>query len=120
MPKSTLYHNPRCTKSRQALAYLNEHSQDVTVVEYLKEPLSLDAVSAIYDALHISSAHKMIRPKEAEFKLAGLSKASSDQEVLQAIVEYPKLLERPILLIDDEKPRAAIGRPLDLIIDLLG
>ncbi|MBT1449587.1 arsenate reductase (glutaredoxin) [Glaciecola sp. XM2] len=112
MPKATLYHNPRCSKSRQALDYVKQQAVDLEVVEYLKAPLTKPQLAALFETLDIASAHDMIRPKEAEYKEAGLSKTASDDEVLNAIAEYPKLLERPILYIEN---RAAIGRPLDNI-----
>lgn len=112
MPNTVLYHNPRCTKSRQALAYLQNIDLDVVVVEYLKTHLNIAEVQQIFTALPIEHAMQMIRPKEAEFVEAHLSKTSSDDDVLNAIVKYPKLLERPILL---KGKKAAIGRPLEKI-----
>ena len=116
MPKAVLYHNPRCTKSRQALAYLENIELDIHVFEYLKQALTLEDVQTIFTALPIEHALQMIRPKEAEFALAGLTKTSSNEDILKAIVKFPKLLERPILLIDK---KAAIGRPLENIESLV-
>jgi arsenate reductase len=116
MPKATLYHNPRCSKSREALAFVEQQVNDVEVVDYLKKPLNKEQLRTLYDALDIQSAHQMIRPKEAEYKLAGLQKESGDDEILDAIAKYPKLLERPILHYGN---KAAIGRPLDYIVALL-
>lgn len=113
MPNPILYHNPRCSKSRQALAYLDEQNIDIDIIEYLKIVPKLDEIKTLYKALKennaINSAIEMIRPKEAEFSAAGLNKSASDEEILKAIAEYPKLLERPILL---KNGLAAIGRPL--------
>lgn len=111
-----LFHNPRCSKSRQALAFLSDQNVTVEVVEYLKNPLNVEQVNTLYKALAIDSAHDMIRPKEAEFSLAGLSKEATNEEVINAIAQYPKLLERPILLLGES---AAIGRPLENIAALL-
>lgn len=116
MPKAVLYHNPRCSKSREALAFVKQHQEKLEVIEYLKQPPSKADLSRIFNALDIQSAHQMIRPKEAEYELANLSETSNDDEILAAIEKYPKLLERPILLYGD---RGAIGRPLDLIVALL-
>lgn len=116
MSTAILYHNPRCSKSREALALIQEHLDNLLVVEYIKDPLSKDELVDIYQKLGIHSAHQMIRPKEKEFDLAGLSKNSSDDEVLTAVANFPRLLERPILVY---KKRAAIGRPLDQIVSLL-
>lgn len=120
MSTPVLYHNPRCSKSRQALTFLNEQDIDVDIIEYLKQGLKPHEVSNVVKALlnsgQISQAHDLLRTKEPEYKLAGLSKESSEQEVIAAICEYPKLLERPILLVDQQ---AAIGRPLDNIANLV-
>lgn len=98
------------------MALLQKNGVDVEVVEYLKTPLNFDEISALYKALDIENAHKMIRPKETEFTLAKLEKSSNDNDVLKAIAEYPKLLERPILLVED---KAVIGRPPEDILTLL-
>lgn len=111
MPKAKLFHNPRCSKSRQALAFMQEQSDiELEVIEYLKEPLERTQVLSIYSALGIDNAHQMIRAKEPEYKTANLSKEASNDAILDAIVAFPKLLERPILLINS---KAAIGRPLE-------
>jgi arsenate reductase len=112
MPKAVFYHNPRCSKSRQALQYLQAQNIEMKVVEYLKEGLKIDEVKALHEALNVDDASLMIRHKEAEYKLAELNKQSTTQDILQALVDYPKLLERPILLVGN---KAAIGRPLENI-----
>ena len=109
MPNAILYHNPRCTKSRQALSYLHTTALEFELKEYLKEGLSLSEVTDLLSSLDFPHAVQMIRPKEAEFAQAGLSKTSSSEDILEALVDYPKLLERPILLLGK---KAAIGRPL--------
>ena len=116
MSGAIFYHNPRCSKSREALAFVQEQVKNLLVVEYLKTPLDKAELFDIYQKLGIQSAHQMIRSTEAEFDKAGLSDESSDDDVLAAIEKFPRLLERPILLY---KNRAAIGRPLDHIVSLL-
>jgi arsenate reductase len=120
MPNLTLYHNPRCSKSRQALALLNERGLKIDLIEYLKTGLTKADADTLYQALKdndsLTSALGMIRVKEAEYGLAGLSKESSDAEIITALVAYPKLLERPILL---KNGLAAIGRPIENIEALL-
>ena len=113
---ATLLHNPRCSKSRQALAYLQENNIDVDVREYLKLPLTRDEIESLFVATKFEHPLTMMRTKEAEFKQAGLSKASTKSEVLEALVNYPKLLERPIYVKGDI---AAIGRPLENIITVI-
>ncbi|GBL03001.1 arsenate reductase (glutaredoxin) [Glaciecola sp. KUL10] len=107
MSEIKIYHNPRCSKSRQALALL-ESKGNFQVVEYLKLGLSKETVKQLFELLNIPSAHEMIRPKETEFKLAGLSKSSTNDEIFDALVEYPKLLERPLVVYGDS---AVIARP---------
>lgn len=116
MPKAVLYHNPKCTKSREALAFVNKQIDDLQVVEYLKRPLSKATLLEIFTALNIQSAHLMVRSQENEYQLAGLSEQSTDDELLSAVEKFPKLLERPILVYGK---RAAIGRNLDYIVSLL-
>jgi arsenate reductase len=115
MPKAVLYHNPRCSKSRDAKAFVEQQIDDFEVVEYLKQAPSRQDLDNIFKALDIYSAHQMIRPKESEFTEAGLTAKSTNDEVLDAIAAYPKLLERPILVY---RNKAAIGRPLDNIASL--
>lgn len=120
MPNPILYHNPRCSKSRQALAFILSKGLDIDVVEYLKNPLSRGQLDNLYSALKatkaVTTALDMVRTKEPEFAISGLTLSSSTNDVLNAITSYPKLLERPILLINR---LAAIGRPLDNIEGLI-
>ncbi|MFT6267630.1 MAG: arsenate reductase [Alphaproteobacteria bacterium] len=113
MPNPVLYHNPRCSKSRQALAFLEAQNINVVVVEYLKTPLSSSDITQLYTSLKsasaVTKALDMVRIKESEFTLAGLSKVSTDSEVINAIALFPRLLERPIFQKDG---LAAVGRPL--------
>ena len=112
---NTLYHNPRCSKSRQAKALLEEKGLSFTLREYLKEPLSEAEVAKLLKQLQIP-AHALLRSKEAEYKTAGLSKDSNEQTIIQAIVNAPKLLERPILVTDKG---ARIGRPTETLLEIL-
>jgi arsenate reductase len=116
MPNPVLYHNPRCSKSRQALALLSAEDAVFSVVEYLKTPLNESEISNVYKALKandaVKCAYDMLRTKESEYKLAELSTTSSDAQVIAAIAKYPKLLERPIYMANN---LAAIGRPLENI-----
>lgn len=121
MPNTVLYHNPRCSKSRQAVAFLEQNNVQFEIHEYLKNPLTVHQLEQVFNALKnnnaLLDAHAMIRKKEAEYKQANLSDESTDGQVLTAIAEYPKLLERPILLVENN---AAIGRPLENIEALVG
>jgi arsenate reductase len=102
----TIYHNPRCSKSRQTLALIEATKMPVTVVEYLKFPLDEANIKQLLNQLGVT-AIKMMRVKEAEFKEQNLANASEEQ-LVQAMVSTPKLIERPIVTND---VTAIIGRP---------
>jgi len=106
----TIYHNPRCSKSRQTLALLEEQAssanQAVTIVEYLKNPLSVDDIKALQAQLGCT-AIEMMRIKEDEFKAQNL-KGASDDVLNKAMANTAKLIERPIVTDGD---KAIIGRP---------
>lgn len=110
-----LWHNPRCSKSRQALALLEARGVAVTVRKYLEDAPSEAEIAAAQAALGVS-AIEMMRPKEAAFKEMGLNKTDSDAALRAAMAQEPKLIERPILFAGD---RARIGRPPEAVLDLL-
>lgn len=113
----TLLHNSRCRKSREGLAFLEERGVEHSVREYLKEPLSENDIKALIDKLGVDPlAGGMIRKNEPDYKAHFKGKALSHDEWAEAIAQYPKLLERPILL---GKKGAAIGRPLEKFVELL-
>jgi arsenate reductase (glutaredoxin) len=109
----TIYHNPRCSKSRQTLSLIEENNQDVTVIEYLKTPLSKDDIHQLLQALSVSPI-EMMRTKEAEFKEQNL-KTADDETLINAMVNTPKLIERPIVVKND---KAIIGRPPENVLTL--
>jgi arsenate reductase len=110
------WHNPRCTKSRQALALLREKGVEPEVREYLKTPPSAEELKAVIKALGLSSARDLMRTKEDAYKQLGLKEVNDEDQLIQAMVDNPKLIERPILLNDG---KAAIGRPTDQILEAL-
>ena len=111
----TLWHNPRCSKSRQALALLEDRGAELTVRRYLDDAPSLDELRAAQAALGVP-AIEMMRPKEAAFKDMGLSKDADDATLLAAMAQEPKLIERPVLFSDG---KAVIGRPPERVLGLL-
>jgi arsenate reductase len=116
MTTFTIYHNPRCSKSRQALALLNERGIEAEVIEYLKNPPTVEELRALEQKLKLSIS-QMVRTKEAEFSSLGLAGENvSDDTIRQAVAEHPILLERPIITRDDA---AVIGRPPENLLDLL-
>jgi arsenate reductase len=110
MTNYVYYHNPRCSKSRQGLAFLEQNGIQGDSREYLKVPLIKQEIEDLFNALGLDSATDMIRKKEKEYNNDGLTSDSSNSHIILAIVKYPKLLERPILTNGE---KAVIGRPLD-------
>ncbi|MGB0980288.1 MAG: arsenate reductase (glutaredoxin), partial [Croceimicrobium sp.] len=101
------FHNPRCSKSREGLAYLEEKGLKPELVLYMKEPLSPSDLETIIDALDID-ALELIRKNESIWKKEFADKELEEDELILSMIEYPQLMERPILLNGD---KAAIGRP---------
>jgi arsenate reductase len=113
--KVRIYHNPKCTKSRETLALLREHGVEPEVVEYLKTPLSAAEVVQLIAKLKLDP-HALLRTKEEPYKRFKLSPKSSQAEIATAIAEEPVLLERPIVVVGK---RAAIGRPPENVLAIL-
>ena len=110
-----IYHNPRCSKSRQALQLCEETGADLEVVEYLNTPLDEVALTGLLKKLGIK-AHELVRTKEEVYSQLELSADSSEEEIIAAIIKYPVLLERPIVVKND---KAVIGRPPENVKALL-
>lgn len=116
----TVYHNPRCSKSRATLALLEERGVETRIVEYLKTPpntATLEKLSAALDC----PARDMVRTGQEEWKALGLEiDAASDQQLFEAIAAEPILLERPIVVVDaGASTRARIGRPPENVLEIL-
>ena len=105
-----IWHNSRCSKSRNALNYLKEKNIDYKVKEYLKEPITKEELKEVLDKLGMKPS-ELVRKKEAIYKELGLKDASED-ELLEAMVQNPKLIERPIVINGD---KAVVARPLENI-----
>ena len=110
-----IYHNPRCSKSRQSLALLRENGVEPEVIEYLKTPPDADALRDLLRKLGLA-AHEILRTKEDVYTACDLSSETSEAEILSAIVAHPILLERPIIVKGN---RAVIGRPPENVRELL-
>lgn len=114
----TIYHNPRCSKSRQTLELLEAKGVKPTIVEYLQSPPDADALQTIASQVGVPLA-ELLRRGEADFKDAGDSVPLDDAGALAAWVhEHPKVLERPIV-VDEENDRAIVGRPPENVLKLL-
>lgn len=109
-----IYHNPRCSKSRQTLALLEEKNIAPEIVEYLKEAPSVNALKDVATMLG-ASPRDMMRVKEAEYKEQNLSEAD-DEALFAAMHATPKLIERPIVIANG---RARIGRPPESVLEIL-
>ncbi|MCX7558925.1 arsenate reductase (glutaredoxin) [Sulfitobacter sp. F26204] len=112
----TIWHNPRCSKSRQALALIEESGAEVTVRQYLMDAPTAAEITTALSALGDIPAIKMMRSEDKLFKELGFSKDTPDEELIAAMVAHPALIERPIAFSHD---RAAIGRPVEAIEELL-
>ncbi|WFM69693.1 arsenate reductase (glutaredoxin) [Halomonas sp. CKK8] len=110
----TLLHNPRCSKSRQALALLEEAGAEVTVRRYLDEPLDADELRSLIQRLE-GSVSALVRRNETEWKQLGAD-VEDPRQVIDAIVTHPRILQRPIA---DDGRRAVIGRPPEAVLALL-
>ena len=111
----TIWHNPRCSKSRQTLQLLTDNGIDPTVRLYLVDPPSRDEIDQAANVLGLS-AREFLRKNEPDFKTAGLSGSSDEDAIRDAMATYPKLIERPIVFSSD---RAVIGRPPENVLALL-
>lgn len=111
-----IFHNPRCSKSRQTLQLLTEQGIDAEVVEYLKTPPSRQELTEVLRMLGLSP-RDLLRKGEAEYREHNLADvALSDTQLIDAMVKFPKLIERPIVIKDG---RAAIGRPPETVLEIL-
>lgn len=117
MKNVTIYHNPRCSKSRETLALLEQHGVTPDVVLYLETPPSVDQLKKLLKELGFSSARELMRKKEDLYKALKLVDESlSEAQLLQAMVDNPKLIERPIVV---KGTQARIGRPPEQVLEIL-
>ena len=113
MSQVTIYHNPRCTKSRQTLALLNEQGINPTVVEYLKAAPDEATIRSLLKKLGIE-AIQLIRRKE--YKALGLPESDDPQELIARMAAHPEIIERPIVV---KGARAQLGRPPEQVLEIL-
>ncbi len=115
MANVTIWHNPRCSKSRNAAALLEEKGIDAEVVKYLDTPPTKEELTAVLKMLGIT-ARELMRTKEDIYKELNLKEVTDEDKLIEVMVENPKLIERPIVIKDG---KAAIGRPLENIVEIL-
>jgi len=112
----TLYHNPRCSKSRQTLQLLRDRGVDLNIIDYQKTPPSVDELKSILKKLGQSAAG-FVRKGEAAFSKHNLGhKSKTDEDIIAAMIASPKLIERPIVVAG---PKAVIGRPPEKVLEIL-
>lgn len=113
----TIYHNPRCSKSRETLALLEEKGIAPTIVKYLDETPSIEQLQTLLSLLGYGSAREMMRTKESLYKELNLDGDNvTEQQLFEAMAANPKLIERPIVVNGD---KAAMGRPPEQVLDIL-
>ncbi|RKQ69779.1 arsenate reductase [Litorimonas taeanensis] len=112
----TIYHNPRCSKSRQTLAIIEAAGQSPEIVRYLENPLSTEEIKTLLSKLGLTDPRDIMRKGEAIYKELGLKCETDAQALIEAIASHPKLLERPIVVKGSE---AIMGRPPENVNKLL-
>jgi len=114
--QAIIYHNPRCSKSRQTLQLLKDKGIEPTIIEYLTNPPTIETLSKIITNLGVNP-RAIIRKKEAAYNDNNLAnKSLSDDEIIELMVKNPVLIERPIVTIDG---KAVIGRPPENVLDII-
>ena len=111
-----IYHNPRCSKSRQTLALLNERGIEPEIIRYLETPPTAQELTDILNKLGCEP-RELMRTKESEYKELGLDNPDlTRDQLIEAMAQTPKLIERPIVI---NKGKAALGRPPEAVLDIL-
>jgi arsenate reductase len=111
----TIYHNPRCGKSRDCLAFLETSDKKFEIIKYLETPLTFNELEEIIRKLNLNPI-ELIRKNETIWKENFKGKELSDSEIIQTMVDYPILMERPIVVYND---KAIIARPLEKIKEII-
>ncbi len=112
----TIYHNPRCSKSRQTLEILKEQNVEIEIIEYLKSSPDAKTLKQILSYLNIS-ARDLLRKGESAYKEADLDDANlSEDEIIAKMVEHPILIERPVVV---NNGKAVVGRPPESVLDII-
>ncbi len=115
MADVTIFHNPRCSKSRNTLALLEENGVTPEVVLYLETQPDAAEIRSLLKKLGIG-AHELVRKGEEEFKTCGLTADSSESDIIAAMAAHPRLIERPVVVKGN---RAVLGRPPENVLDLI-
>jgi len=116
MAKVTIWHNPRCSKSKNSMILLEEKGVDAEVVKYLDTPPTKEELKTLLSQLGMG-ARELMRTKEDIYKELNLKEENDEEKLIEAMVSNPKLIERPIVIKDG---KAVIGRPIENVVELLG
>lgn len=112
-----IYHNPRCSKSRETLGLLEERGIEPKIVKYLDESLSTAQLKSVFELLQLPNVRDMMRTKEAVYKELSLGEVNvTDEQLFEAMVSNPKLIERPIVIANGQ---AKLGRPPEQVLTIL-
>lgn len=113
----TIYHNPRCSKSRETLALIKEQGIEPTIIQYLETPPDAATLKTLLKELGFTSARQLMRHKEDLYKELNLADESlNEEQLIDAMVNNPKLIERPIVV---KGKKARIGRPPEQVLEIL-
>jgi len=116
MPNVIIYHNPRCSKSRQALQLLREHNIEPNIIEYLETPPNTATLKDILDLLNLKP-RELLRTKDDIYRKNNIDDANlNDQQLIDIMVKHPILIERPIIINGN---KAVIGRPPEKVLEIL-
>jgi len=117
MSELIIYHNTRCSKSRQTLQLLEQHNKKPTIVEYLKSPPSYAELQSIVQLLGFDSARQLMRKGEEVYKIEKLdSPVLTEKQLIEAMLKHPNLIERPIVVYQG---KAVLGRPPENVLSLI-
>jgi arsenate reductase len=115
MKRTTIWHNPKCSKSREALSLLEAHECEKEIIRYLETTPSKEEIKNVLKMLGVS-ARELMRTKEEIYKELELKSQQDEEKLIDAMVQHPKLIERPIIIKDG---KAIIARPPELLEDFL-
>ena len=111
----TIYHNPRCSKSRESIAFMEQQGVAYKIIKYLDANLSYDDINALLQKLNYSPI-ELVRTKDAFWQENFADKNLSDEEIIQTMVTYPKIIERPVVV---NGSKAIVARPTEKIYQIL-
>jgi len=116
MTDITFYHNPRCSKSRETLALVDNEKNTVDIIKYLENPPSVDTIKTLISQLGFNSTRQLMRTKETLYKELNLASVNDESALIATLQANPKLIERPIVVANG---KAAIGRPPESVLAIL-